>query len=109
MLCQLLPVLLVLLLTAVTGGQCQAGTTLPLTTKHPANSAKSCNCPPVRGRSTFRVLAFGDSLTYGFMPTKNYTHPYTIILRQLLNTQLKPCNAQVNVTNECKLGNFKVA
>jgi hypothetical protein len=44
-------------------------------------------CIP-RSAAGLAVLAAGDSITQGSVPSKNLNHPYTIRMKQLLEAQL---------------------
>lgn len=45
-------------------------------------------CIPRAGNS-FSVLAIGDSITQGSVPSKNLNHPYTIKLQEVLEPALQ--------------------
>lgn len=46
-------------------------------------------CIPVNPTTGFNVLAAGDSITQGSVPSKNLNHPYTIQLKEVLEPQLQ--------------------
>jgi hypothetical protein len=52
----------------------------------------------LRQDNEIRILAIGDSITEGSVPSKNMNHPYTIQLEQYLR-KLRP-NARVMIDNE---------
>jgi hypothetical protein len=58
--------------------------------------ARAQSCPSAQ-QCRFRVLAIGDSLTKGAVPSKQLNHPYSIRLQQLLNTKFRN-RATPNVT-----------
>lgn len=45
-------------------------------------------CPPAQ-QCAFRVLAIGDSLTKGAVPSKQLNHPYSLRLQALLDRKFK--------------------
>jgi hypothetical protein len=48
-------------------------------------------CIPVERRSlSFHVLAAGDSITQGSVPSRGFNYPYTIKLEELLRKKLGP-------------------
>ncbi|KAF6263336.1 SGNH hydrolase-type esterase domain-containing protein [Scenedesmus sp. NREL 46B-D3] len=58
--------------------------------------ASAQSCPPAQ-QCPFRVLAIGDSLTKGAVPSKQLNHPYSIRLQALLNRKFNN-RAKPNVT-----------
>jgi hypothetical protein len=52
----------------------------------------------LRQENEIRILAIGDSITEGSVPSKNMNHPYTIELEQQLR-KLRP-NARIVIDNE---------
>ncbi|WIA15985.1 hypothetical protein OEZ85_012724 [Tetradesmus obliquus] len=52
----------------------------------------------LRQDTDIRILAIGDSITEGSVPSKNTNHPYTIQLEQQLR-KLRP-NARITIDNE---------
>jgi hypothetical protein len=52
----------------------------------------------LRQDTDVRILAIGDSITEGSVPSKNLNHPYTIQLEQQLR-KLRP-NARITIDNE---------
>jgi hypothetical protein len=52
----------------------------------------------LRQDNDIRILAIGDSITEGAVPSKNLNHPYTIQLEQHLR-KMRP-NARITVDNE---------
>lgn len=47
-------------------------------------------CIPVQRRASFHVLAAGDSITQGSVPSRGFNYPYTIKLEELLRKKLGP-------------------
>jgi hypothetical protein len=47
-------------------------------------------CIPVERRSSFHVLAAGDSITQGSVPSRGFNYPYAIKLEELLRKKLGP-------------------
>jgi hypothetical protein len=63
--------------------------------------ARAQSCPSAQ-QCPFRVLAIGDSLTKGAVPSKQLNHPYAIRLQQLLNTKFRNrATPNVTVAGEC--------
>lgn len=52
----------------------------------------------LRQDTDIRILAIGDSITEGSVPSKNTNHPYTIQLEQQLR-KMRP-NARITIDNE---------
>jgi hypothetical protein len=47
-------------------------------------------CIPVERRASFHVLAAGDSITQGSVPSRGFNYPYAIKLEELLRKKLGP-------------------
>ncbi|WIA15988.1 hypothetical protein OEZ85_012727 [Tetradesmus obliquus] len=47
-------------------------------------------CIPVQRRASFHVLAAGDSITQGSVPSRGFNYPYAIKLEELLRKKLGP-------------------
>jgi hypothetical protein len=47
-------------------------------------------CIPVEKRGSFHVLAAGDSITQGSVPSRGFNYPYAIKLEELLRKKLGP-------------------
>lgn len=54
----------------------------------PTSPQQSKYCIPATRGMQFNLLAAGDSITQGSVPSKNYNHPYTIKLKELLRKKL---------------------
>jgi lysophospholipase L1-like esterase len=63
--------------------------------------ASAQSCPPAQ-QCPFRVLAIGDSLTKGAVPSKQLNHPYALRLQALLDRKFKNrATPNVTVAGEC--------
>lgn len=54
-------------------------------------------CAPPPQAPPVRVLAFGDSLTNGAVPSRNANHPYALKLGEVLRAELAPRAVDVAV------------
>jgi hypothetical protein len=61
-----------------------------------AQAQEKCVSCPTRDQCVFRVLAVGDSLTRGAVPTKSTAHPYSIKMTEVLSSRLSS-RAKVDV------------
>lgn len=69
------------------------------------SGAETCAVCPPQDRCVFRVLAVGDSLTRGAVPTKGSSHPYSIKMSEVLSNRLgsrstNKANVQVTTAGE---------
>jgi hypothetical protein len=64
-----------------------------------AASSAPLGMQDVRRTKTLRVLAFGDSLTEGWIDSTEQKHPYTWRLESLLRDRLRSQGIDVQITN----------
>jgi hypothetical protein len=84
-----------------------AAAAAPAAAQQPAGSDGGVYCIPAVRNQPFTVLAAGDSITQGSVPSKNLNRPYAIRLQELLKNHLS--NGQVDAVdagNTCRLASL---